>query len=235
MSVMTTNCKNCIHRQDNGYCKWETNAKKHSDDYCVWWQAKTPEDNFETTITDGELLLLVMGKIENLQKAYLELTERVSKLEDKVGKLEESVEVLDVREKPKQNKVDIEDLIRKSIDNYDCDICRAQGIMNCMRDKKYCIGYHKWVEKHKNDKWIVHRTLRTQNKEVYICKDNIKIDYYSHQLMIVKNGSMSYFTTNKKEQAKQLPFDMAIKIRDELNEERIGKRYLWVISKVEEQ
>lgn len=72
------------------------------------------------------------------------------------------------------------------------------------------------------DKWIIHRTLRKKNKEIYIMHFNeISFEKY-HQFG---------FDYNRKS-AQQFTEQEAIRIRDMLNIKRVGKRYLWVISEV---
>ncbi len=89
-------------------------------------------------------------------------------------------------------------------------------------------------------KWIVHRTLRTKNIEVYI--SNIK-DFYdnlveylvAHNCGDVFDGyGKNIFSCKSKEWAYKFNLSTALRVRDLLNKYRVGKQYLWVISKVEE-
>ena len=81
----------------------------------------------------------------------------------------------------------------------------------------------------KQEKWIVHRKLRTNGIEVYVVERRFG-DY-----TINVSKEMSYFTSHIKEKAVKLnDLHSAIFMRDKLNEIRKGKQYLWVISKVEE-
>ena len=73
-----------------------------------------------------------------------------------------------------------------------------------------------WEEKSKqNKKWIVHRTLRKKGRETYIS---------------VTFGKPFY--TERKEKAQRFTMETAIALRDELNKQRIGKRFLWVVSRM---
>lgn len=136
-------------------------------------------------------------------------------------------------EKPKQSLLSKEEIEKSIINgmNYDCDDCENYGISNdkCIF-KNGCSGYAKYLLKTKNkepkqEKWIVHRTLRNKGRETYVGK-RTNTDYDD-----VKCG---YVMIYQKEYATRYEEKEAIKIRDELNEQRVGKRYLWVISKVEE-
>ena len=73
--------------------------------------------------------------------------------------------------------------------------------------------------------WIVHRTLRKENRETYIANDSVK-DFIR---FTIKDAS--YKTTFYKKEAMKFTREKAIELRDELNEFRKGKRYLWVVSK----
>ena len=66
--------------------------------------------------------------------------------------------------------------------------------------------------------YIIHRTLRTQQKEVYIRQE---------PTMTTMRITTHYIT-----QAKTYTLEKAIEIRDKLNINRVGRQYLWVISKV---
>lgn len=231
MSVMICNCGNCKWRDENSICYNPSSAKYLTMRYacecpCVKWQAKTPENNIETTTTDDDLFTM----IKDLQKCVLKLTERVQRLEDKVGKLEESVEVLDVREKPKQEKpykwkLKVEDIDKitpdgrckesgkRLIDMNKCPIMNWDDTGEICRPL-HCEFFYKGI---KQEKWIVHRTLRTKNKEVYINNYIKKHNQYS--------------ILYEKQYAKKFTEEEAISIRDELNKKRVGKRYLWVVSK----
>lgn len=99
-------------------------------------------------------------------------------------------------------------------DNWKCEDC-----LKLLLNKEY--------QPPKQEKWIVHRTLRTKNKEIYFGIDN-DIDKTK---MIMFGGYTTTYNPNK-----AMPFseESAIQIRDKLNKVRQGKRYLWVISRVEE-
>lgn len=76
--------------------------------------------------------------------------------------------------------------------------------------------------KTKEKNYIVHRTLRTRfigekNKEIYI------------------SGASLSWGGYEKEKARKFTEKEAIKLRDELNTKRVGKRYLWVISKIDKE
>lgn len=105
------------------------------------------------------------------------------------------------------------------------------GVMDCKDCKQ------KWLnEEQEVETYIVHRTLRKKNCEVYICNAedaefNTKVwDYGYGDRMI----ACELCTTYKKANAKRYTKEEAIKVRDELNKERVGREYLWVISKVDE-
>lgn len=103
----------------------------------------------------------------------------------------------------------------------------------CVEDGKGCEKYKdcNGCKKHfleaEYQEWIVHRTLRTQNKEVYIGVDNKNTNR-------LWGASGPFETTYNKDRANKYDFDRAIHLRDEFNKDRVGKQYLWVISKVEE-
>lgn len=88
------------------------------------------------------------------------------------------------------------------------------------------------VEKPKQEKWIVHRTLRKKGIEIYV-KHAYK-EYTKKYLEPWKEDKTIVIYTNKKNEAQKIREENAIRVRDLLNKDRIGKRYLWVISKVEE-
>ena len=84
----------------------------------------------------------------------------------------------------------------------------------------------------KQEKWIVHRTLRRKKGiETYVSLD--REGYRLRNYDTPFNHYELYSHTDRK-QAKGFSREEAIHIRDILNEKRVGKRYLWVISKVEE-
>ena len=86
----------------------------------------------------------------------------------------------------------------------------------------------------------MHRTLRTQNKEVYISKikdeHDTKVEYLvAYNCADVFDGyGENIFDCKNKELAYKFNLSTALRIRDLLNRNRAGKQYLWVISKVEE-
>ncbi len=117
------------------------------------------------------------------------------------------------------------------------DICNIERVCNevdlCSTENWRCEDCLKKLLKSeyqppKQEKWIVHRTLRTQNKETYIGNDN------SNTYKVKLNIYDTYNTTYKKEKATRYKKEDAIIERDRLNDDRIGKQYLWVISKAEE-
>lgn len=105
--------------------------------------------------------------------------------------------------------------------NEDCNECKY--FFNSALCKKILLESE--YQSPKQEKWVVHRTLRTQNRETYVgYKTHTDYDY-------VKCG---YTMVYQKEYAKRYDKEEAIFIRDLLNKDRQGKQYLWVISKVEE-
>ena len=91
----------------------------------------------------------------------------------------------------------------------------------------------------KQEKWIVHRRLRTKNIEVYIgCdKDDKNNANKFIKCLTIRCNSGDLFNTSityNKNKAFRFDFEDAVLLRDELNKDRVGKQYLWVISKVEE-
>ena len=76
-----------------------------------------------------------------------------------------------------------------------------------------------------NKSWIVHRTLRKQDTEVYI-----GYSYTKTYMLFLDDRKV--FTTYIKDSADKYTYDVAVSIRDELNKDRVGKQYLWVISEV---
>lgn len=79
----------------------------------------------------------------------------------------------------------------------------------------------------KQEKWIVHRTLRTNGMETYVGTEDEKA---IGCLLVIEN----YPVTDNEDYAFKYDIKNAIKVRDKLNQYRVGKQYLWVISKVEE-
>lgn len=81
------------------------------------------------------------------------------------------------------------------------------------------------------EKWLVHRTLRKSGgRETYVSLD--RNGYRLRNYDTPFNHYELYSHTDRK-QAKEFSREEAIHIRDILNEKRVGKRYLWVISKLE--
>lgn len=72
--------------------------------------------------------------------------------------------------------------------------------------------------------WIVHRTLKKENRETYITNDSVK------EFVRFTIKGVSYKTTFDKKEAMKFTREKAIELRDGLNEFRKGKRYLWVVS-----
>lgn len=85
-------------------------------------------------------------------------------------------------------------------------------------------------EEPKQEKWIVHRTLRKNRREVYLTSNESKTAMIFHQFGMEEE----WWSTYNKEDAGKLFFRTAVKFRDILNKTRQGKHYLWVISKVKE-
>ena len=111
---------------------------------------------------------------------------------------------------------------------FDIDYpCKTRNCYKFNYECKKCMRAF-WEEEYqppKQEKWVVHRTLRTKNKESYV-------GYRTHtDYDDVKCG---YTMVYKKEYAKRYDKSDAIMARDELNKDRVGKQYLWVISRVEE-
>lgn len=116
-----------------------------------------------------------------------------------------------------------------------CDIKDAcYGIDLCCYDDWKCedclkLLLNKEYQPPKQEKWIVHRTLRTKNKEIYIGIKNMEFtQYWLHTF----KGNVPI--TYEKGSAFKHDFYNAVILRDELNKTRVGKQYLWVISRVEE-
>lgn len=82
-------------------------------------------------------------------------------------------------------------------------------------------------ETSKSEVWIIHRTLRKKGIEVYV-GFNTETDWRVELF----DGTIG--TTKDKKNAYKFEFAEAVKVRDDLNKRRVGKQYLWVISKVEE-
>lgn len=113
----------------------------------------------------------------------------------------------------------------------------------CVEDGKGCEKYKDCNEckKHfleaeyyepKQEKWIVHRTLRKSGRELYV--ENAYIDYIlNNNGYLTEKGIKAEYTYDKSK-LKGRPFKNTVIIRDMLNKNRVGKQYLWVISKVEE-
>lgn len=96
--------------------------------------------------------------------------------------------------------------------------CSKGGCLKCM-DRFMKEEY----QPPKQEKWIVHRTLRTENTETYIGVDDSNIREFSN-----------FGVTYNKDKANKVSFDQAVLWRDILNKDRVGKQYLWIVSKVEE-
>lgn len=153
--------------------------------------------------------------------------------------------------KKKINEMSKEEFIKFARDNVFCDTVRYMLGVNveCGRCKyRYESGsancktvlLEDEYQPPKQEKWIVHRTLRTKSIEVYI--SNVK-DYYDTKIeyLVAHNcGDIfggygeNIFSCKSKELAYEFDLSNATRLRDLLNKERVGKQYLWVISKVEE-
>lgn len=83
----------------------------------------------------------------------------------------------------------------------------------------------------------MHRTLRTQNKEVYIgCDKDDKTNankFVKYPIRCISGDIFNTSVTYNKNKAFRYEFEDAVLLRDELNKDRVGKQYIWVISKVE--
>lgn len=94
--------------------------------------------------------------------------------------------------------------------------------------EKYMKDYLLAKQDEKSDKWIVHRTLRKSGLETFISEDKFEKQIgFANQCLI---GVTKYLEDAQKYSRKE-----AIKDRDILNKDRIGKQYLWVISKVKDE
>lgn len=118
--------------------------------------------------------------------------------------------------------------------NVECEKCKYKGGI-CKKEL-----LEDEYQPPKQEKWIVHRTLRTKNIEVYISgiKDyyNPNVEYLvAHICGNVFGGYGEYiFSCKNKESAYKFNLFNALRVRDLLNKDRVGKQYLWGISKVEE-
>lgn len=81
------------------------------------------------------------------------------------------------------------------------------------------------------DRYIIHRTLRHENKETYIGED--RHNTYFEVVELADNTTARINTTYNREKAKLFTKDGAIKVRDRLNKNREGKTNVWSITKYE--
>ena len=86
----------------------------------------------------------------------------------------------------------------------------------------------------KQEKWIVHRTLRTNGMETYVgySDDNVDDGCRKYFLGTFDGKNISGYLLKLK--AHKFDYLEAIVLREQLNKQRAYRRYLWVMSKVEE-
>lgn len=110
------------------------------------------------------------------------------------------------------------------IEFWDCSRtdCSGRKCKECVKDI-----LNREYQPPKQEKWIVHRTLRKSGIETYVGTEDTKAIgclYVTESHPVTKNKKYAFMYDEKN----------AIKVRDDLNKYRVGRRYLWVISKVEE-
>lgn len=112
------------------------------------------------------------------------------------------------------------------IEFWDCSRtdCSGRKCKECVKDI-----LNREYQPPKQEKWIVHRTLKTNGMETYVSYLEIDRAYFNNKW----NTRIIPDYTYNKNYAKSFNKHQAIKVRDELNKDRVGKQYLWVISKVE--
>lgn len=230
--ISICNCSNCKHRDDSCVlasmppmynCLNKESGKPYvkMTDYCDKWEEKKIDCNWTTTVTsDVETHTLnkcpyANGQIVNCDKKC----EECWVYKNKQGKtqLVEPEHLVDLYQMIKDlPKVNLQ--LTKRVQKLENVASALEGRLDQMDELREPVEPLKdWHE----DKWIVHRTSRKQNREIYITSyvnERVEVAKYEFN----KNDAMRYIETE------------AIKIRDELNKDRQGKRYLWVISKVEE-
>ena len=168
----------------------------------------------ETQFVEPELLVNLHQMIKDLQKVNLRLTERVQKLEKE-------------NEETQQYMVGGGDIrhINERIHKLEDSVGKLQERAEVLDSRTETVEPLKdWHE----GKWIAHRTLRKQNKETYVGWDrhsSYRVILYGDFLGTTYNKNKAFRYNNELD---------AITVRDMLNKDRVGKRYLWVISKVEE-
>lgn len=240
--ISVCNCGNCKYRDDSCVlaidpprfiCLNRDSGKQYVEmgDYCVMWEEEKPK--WDTTTSDD------VGNVDNTgyiikqtQKALLKLTERVQKLEN-----DNSVNCDKLREYVKRT-LKLEDSVDKLQDND-----KVEPLKDTLKETEFdvfkehredfakTLDVYERLMKPKQEEWIVHRTLRKNGgRETYVSLDR---NGYGLRNYDTPFNHYELYSHPDRKQAKEFSREEAIHIRDILNEKRIGKRYLWVISRVE--
>lgn len=141
------------------------------------------------------------------------------------------------------NKDEFIDFIRsadRSAIHHFADLCDTEmrcREKECFKSGIKCIDciidlLEKEYQPPKQEKWIVHRTLRTNGMETYVSIIGSENGFKKKWLGDYKEFSLYGYLY--KPMARKFDKEEAILIRDLLNQDRVGKQYLWVISKVDE-
>ena len=198
----------------------------------------TQAPNIPTEENTNEILY---SMIKDLQKVNLQLTERIQKLEYYQNEWLKTMGLLgDKIQKLEEYDKQVYRAFRALAEDYTEKVHKGMpalynGILSILN--KYDFVRDAIPLELKQYKWIVHRKLRTKNIEVYISKvKDYKVEYLvAHNCADVFGGyGENIFSCKNKELAYKFNLSNATRLRDLLNKDRVGKQYLWVISKVEE-
>ena len=226
---MISNCCTCEYR-DNSIvltsnppeynCLNRNSCKQYGKpyDYCKHWKAKTPDTSKIKTVTTNNENIVKPPEGKSIDLYSFIMNKDLQKIRSTKYKLETNLRRRIQKHEDKVGKLE------ESVEVLDG---RTESKEKPKQETSQIpkIKIDKLVDAVSDFKWIVHRTLRKKGIETYVGHrtftdyDDVKCGY-----------TMIY---QKKFATKYLEKE-AIEVRDELNEHRIGKRYLWVISKVEE-
>ena len=114
---------------------------------------------------------------------------------------------------------------------YDCSkmSCEIKICSECIRDL-----LEKEYQPPKQEKWIVHRTLRMNGMETYVGYSDDDVDDGCRKYFLGTFDGKNISGYLHKLKAHKFDYLEAIVLREQLNKQRAYKQYLWVISKVEE-
>ena len=155
------------------------------------------------------------------------------KLQDEINGLREQIKEL------KEYGISVYEAIRMFSEDYmdkvnHGTVALHNGILSQLSKHDFVAEHiqEKWA---KQEKWIVHRTLRTKGIEVYVnnAAGYLLINHLVGYYWLPDDFGEDIFSSEERNLAYLFNRQSAIEIRDMLNRFRQGRRYLWVISKVQ--